>query len=189
MADRKLVQAEKDHNKKAFEVYYALGPKRSQEAVAKKLGMSVSTIKNWSRSFNWRGRVAERDAEVAREIANKTITDEVSRRKRNLQIVNMSLVQLAKSIAAGKLRMTLSDLDRLIRLELLLTDQPDGRQEIIFGDLKNKSREELKEMLQAEMGKLKQLEDHDREIEKWEREGKLLASGEVDQKEVSENGH
>lgn len=181
----KQIQTERDHQKLAFEHYYALGPKRSYKRVADKFKVAPSTVKSWGRSFDWRGRIAERDAQVAREVATRTLNDEVSLRKRSLQIVQMSIVQLAKSIAQGKVRMTLGDLDKLIRLEAFLTDQPDSRQEIIFGDLKNKSRQELREMMRAEMETLKELESHESELEDWERERGLLevGSGESDEEE------
>ena len=54
--------------------------------------------------------------------------------------------------------MALGDLDRLIRLESFLRDEPDSRHEIVFGDLRNKSREELQDMIREEMKMLKQLE-------------------------------
>ena len=54
--------------------------------------------------------------------------------------------------------MALGDLDRLIRLESFLRDEPDSRQEVVFPDLRDKSGEELREMIRQEMETLKQLE-------------------------------
>jgi len=102
--------------------------------------------------------VVERDTQVAREIANKTLTNEVSRRKRSLQIVQMSIVQLAKAIVQGKVKMTLADLDKLIRLESFLCDEPDTRHEVMISDLKGKSNEELREMISEEIEILKRLD-------------------------------
>ncbi len=177
MAERTRIQTEKEHNTQAFEAYYALGPKRSHSAVAKKLGVSVSTIKNWSRSFRWRERIAERDTQVAREVASRTLNTEVARTQRSLQIVQMSIVQLAKAVSQGKIKMTLSDLDKLIRLESFLSGQSDSRQEHIFGDLKNKSTEELREMIKVEIEMLKELDIQEQEIGTVEPGGKLLSGG------------
>ena len=176
MAERTRIQTEKEHNTQAFEVYYALGPKRSHSAVAKKLGVSVSTIKNWSRSFRWQERIAERDTQVAREVASRTLNTEVARTQRSLQIVQMSIVQLAKAISQGKVKMTMQDLDRLLRLEMFLTDQPDSRQEVVFADLRNKTTGELKAMVREEIEMLKEFDVNDQEIEVLERDGKLLSS-------------
>ncbi len=79
--------------------------------------MSRSTIKLWSRSFDWRQRVHERDAEVARKVADRAIQVNTDGRSQNQKIVQMALVRLAKAIADGKVRMQLGDLERLIRLQ------------------------------------------------------------------------
>jgi hypothetical protein len=70
-------------------------------------------VKLWARSFGWQDRLRERDLEIARQVADRTVSGEVDRRERSLQIVHMALVQFAKTIAEGDLRMTLSDLDKL----------------------------------------------------------------------------
>ena len=62
---------------------------------------------------------------------------------------------VAKAIVDGEVKMTLSDLDKLIRLESFLRDEPDSRQEIIIADLRNKSNEELREMIREETRLLK----------------------------------
>ena len=71
----------------------------------------------------------------------------------------MSLVRLAKAIVDGAVKMTLSDLDKLVRLESFLRDEPDSRQEIVVADLRNKSDEELREMMRQEMETLRELEN------------------------------
>ena len=53
--------------------------------------------------------------------------------------------------------MTLADLDKLIRLEAFLSNEPDSRQEVVFTDLKGKSDEELMEMAREEVKALKEL--------------------------------
>ena len=49
-------------------------------------------------------------------------------------------------------------LDRLIRLESFLRDEPDSRQEIVLPDLRNKSQEELRKMIRGEMEILKEID-------------------------------
>ncbi len=149
---------EQDHHERAFESYYALGESRSYEKVAAEFQVALSTAKLWGRSFHWKQRIRERDMEVAREVASRTLTDEVTHRERSLQIVQMALVQIARAIVDGKVKMTLADLDKLIRLEAFLSDQPDSRQEIVFADLRNKSTDELREMVRQEVEVLKELE-------------------------------
>lgn len=127
MSRKRLLTKEQPHQARAFEVYYDLGEHRSYERVAQESGVSASTVKLWARSFGWQDRVRERDVAIAREVADRTVTDEVSRRERSVQIVHMALVQLARGIVEGQVKMTLGDLDKLIRLEALTLDDSETR--------------------------------------------------------------
>ena len=144
---------EQERHKKAFEYYFSLGEKRNHRQVAKEYKMSLASVKLWSRSFDWKLRVSERDAEVAREIAAQVINDELSERRRNKQIVHMALVQLARAIADSKVRMTLSDLDKLIRLEAFLNEKPKQELNPLYcgTDRGDKTDEELKEEFETRL--------------------------------------
>jgi len=127
MSNRGQLTTEQEHQRKAFEVYLSLGEKRTYRSVATQLGVSASTVKLWSRSFRWTERIAERDAQVARELADRSLQSAVDETERNLKIVRVALMKLAKGIADGKVKMQLGDLDRLIRLETFLRDGTDGK--------------------------------------------------------------
>jgi hypothetical protein len=148
---------EREHHKRAFETYYGMGHARSLTKVAKKIKMSVSVVKLWSREFDWQTRVDERERDVARVMAKSSIQAEADTRLRNKQLLQLALVQIAKQLAEGKVRVTLADLDRLVRLEQFLEGQADSRQEIIARDLRGKSTEELREMLRQEVADLEAL--------------------------------
>jgi uncharacterized protein YjcR len=113
---------EQEHHKKAFEFYYGLGEGRSYNLVAEEFGVALGTVKMWGRTLGWKRRVQQRDAEVARALARRTIEEGIERAARNRKIVEMGLVQVAKAIAEGKVKVTVADLDRLIRLEEFLRD-------------------------------------------------------------------
>jgi len=122
------LKAEQEHHKRAFEVYYAQGAKRSYAKVASELGISVSTTKSWSLSFSWSRRIAERDAAAARQMADRSLQSTTEELSRNKKIVTMALMKVAKAVADGKVRIQMADLDRLIRLEQLLSETgDDGR--------------------------------------------------------------
>lgn len=150
----RLLAKEGSHHLRAFEHYYGLGEQRSYERVANDFKVAASTVKLWARSFGWQTRMRERDLEIARDVADRTMSDEVTRRERSLQIVHMAMVQLAKAVADGDMRMTVSDLDKLIRLEAFLCDEPESRHELVLSDLKSKSDSELREMVRQEIGLL-----------------------------------
>lgn len=122
MSDHRRVQTEADRHKRAFEVYYSQGGNRSHDRVAKELKVSLATVKAWSRSFGWQRRVDERDAQVAREVADRSLSSGIEETERNLKIVRVALMKLAKGIADGKVKMQMGDLDRLIRLETFLRE-------------------------------------------------------------------
>lgn len=109
-------RVEGEHHKKAFELYYAHGEKRSLPRLAKELGVSVAALKVWSRSFSWRTRLRERDAQVARQLADQSSHRGQAENERNLKIVRAALTLLARAITSGDLKQ-LGELDRLIRLE------------------------------------------------------------------------
>jgi hypothetical protein len=154
----RLLAKQQSHHLRAFEHYRGLGEQRSYERVAAEFAVASSTVKLWARSFRWQDRIRERDLEIARDVAGKTRIGEVTRRERSLQIVHMAMVQLAKAIAEGDMRMTLADLDRLIRLEAFLCDEPESRHEVVLSDLREKTDSELREMVKQEIGMLSQLD-------------------------------
>lgn len=158
MSGTRLLAKEQPHHLRAFEHYYGLGEQRSYERVATELSVAPSTVKLWARSFGWRERLRERDLEVAREVAGRTLTDEVSRRERSLQIVHLAMVQLARAIADGEVKMTLADLDKLIRLEAFLSDEPESRYQIVIGELGGKSDVELRELVKEELELLRAID-------------------------------
>jgi hypothetical protein len=154
----RLLAKEQPHHLRAFEHYYGLGEQRSYERVTAEFSVASSTVKLWARSFGWQDRIRERDLEIARDVAGRTMREEVTRRERSLQIVHMAMVQLAKAIAEGDLRMTLSDLDKLIRLEAFLSDESESRHELVFHYLRGKSDQELREMVRQEMDVLRKID-------------------------------
>ncbi len=153
----RLLVKEQPHQTKAFEFYDSLGESRSYEKVATEFQVATSTVKLWGKSFEWRERIRDRDLDVAREVANRTLDDAVSRSERNMQIVRMAVFQLAKAVAEGEVRMTLSDLDRLIRLEAFLSDEPESRRQIVIHDLKYKTDEELQAIIDDEIASIEKI--------------------------------
>ncbi len=147
----KRLRKETAAQERAFEMYYGLGFARSYRAVAKKLGISVATVKLWGGSFTWRKRVGERDLEVARTVSDRTLKGEAETKERQVQIVQMAMIHVAKAIAEAKVKVTIGDLDRLIRLERFLSNEPDSRTEHVIGDLSGRTREELRAMLAQEI--------------------------------------
>jgi len=153
----KATGKENPKQERAFETYYGLGAGRSYGSAARETGVSEATVKLWGRRYRWQHRVRERDLEVARTVADRSIHGEVETQDRRQKIVRMALMHVAKAIAEGKVKPTMSDLDRLIRLECFLSNEPDSRTEHVVGDLSGRTREELQAMLAREVKLVKQV--------------------------------
>jgi transposase len=124
---------EQEHHKKAFEFYYGLGEGRSYRQVSEEFNVSLGAVKAWGRNFGWKRRIGERDGEVARTLAERSQEDMVERMARNRKIVKMGLMQVAKAVAEGKVKVTLADLDRLVRLEEFLREEaPEQPMQVII---------------------------------------------------------
>lgn len=109
-------------HERALALYLSLGEKRSYRQVAERLGVSVSTVKNWSRTHGWREYIQEKDAEVARQVADHAIDSQANLLARDQKIVHMALIKLARGIAEDRVKLQAADLDRLIRLRTYLDE-------------------------------------------------------------------
>lgn len=84
---------ENELQRKAFELYYGLGDKRSLRAVAETIGRTERTVAGWSRAFNWVARVTQRNIENAQNSNEAKITAELTdvRTKYRILINNLKV--------------------------------------------------------------------------------------------------
>jgi transposase len=115
-----MAKTERYKHDKAFETYCSLGPKRTYRQVAEHFGVSVSTIKAWARAENWRQRLQEREATVARQTADQVIGERIADATRKRKMVELALVKVLKAINAETVKVQVGDLDRLLRLQAYL---------------------------------------------------------------------
>lgn len=130
MADK--LTKENDLQKKAFEMYYGLGEKRSLKAVAETIGRTERTVAGWSRSFNWVARVTQRNIENAKnkqeEAINTQLTDV---RTKYRVIINNFMAELSKRVVKGEIKVrNIQDFERLVKLDLLLMGEATDRTEV-----------------------------------------------------------
>lgn len=128
------LQAEQEHQQRAFDLYVAQGGRRSHARVASELGVSLATVRLWSRSFDWAQRVAQKDADQTRKLADRVLSDQSDINNRNLKIVRAALLQTAKDISNGKVKPQMGDLERLMRFEEYLTAQRTSSGELTDTD-------------------------------------------------------
>ena len=140
----------------AFEFYYSLGDTRNITEVARKFTVSRASVSKWSRSFNWRNRVIQRDIEIGRSVSDKTnefiINTKADYGKEievNLKILKTAINSAFEIITnedgkkVAKLRIethSINDLinlintsERLIRLKLDLIGEPLPNKFIVEG--------------------------------------------------------
>jgi len=83
---------EEEKHRDVFEVYYALGDKRSIKKLhqhctetAPEYAPSLRTLKNWSSWFNWQEKVQIRDTEIARGVEAKVTKSNIDARAKALK--------------------------------------------------------------------------------------------------------
>lgn len=130
MADK--LSKENELQKKAFEIYYMLGEKRSLRAVAEEIGRTERTVAGWSRSFNWVSRVTQRNIEDAKNRREEQINTQITDvRTKYRIIINNFMAQLSKDVLDGKIKIrNVQDFERLVKLDLLLMGEAVERTEI-----------------------------------------------------------
>lgn len=124
---RKRVPKETEAQKQAFELYYNMGEKRSLEAVAASCGKSTRTIGEWSRKFQWKDRILQKEIEETAErgsTANAVLDVKAEYRK----IIRALVAAFIKDYKAGKVRIkNIQDFERVVKLDLLLLGDPTDR--------------------------------------------------------------
>ena len=125
MSQPRTPQTEPDHQQ-AFEIFVSLGERRTYRRVASQLGVSDRTVRNWAKQEKWRQRLDERESRAARQLSDRSAQSTFDERDRDLKIVRMAKMKLAKDIAEGRVKGRIPDLEMLIRLEgELLGDNGD----------------------------------------------------------------
>lgn len=142
----------------AFELYYSLGNKRSLKTVAEKIGRTERTIAGWSRSLNWVDRVKQREIEDAKNEALSTgaLNSQTTEAKTRYRLLLNSLLnKTAEKIAKGELSIrNIQDLERVIKLDLLLMGEATERQDNSGAvDLSPADKARLKEISDMLTGK------------------------------------
>ena len=124
---------ENELQRKAFELYYGLGDKRSLKAVAEKVGRTERTVAGWSRAYSWVDRVKQREIEDAKNnaLSSNALNSQTTDVKTRYRImINNLMAQASKKIASGELKIrNVQDLERAVKLDLLLMGEATDRKD------------------------------------------------------------
>jgi hypothetical protein len=118
--------------REAFEIYYLLGDKRSLRAVAEKIDRTERTVAGWSRKFSWVDRVSQRQIEENKTAGEATVllAQTVEAKTKYRIMMNNLLAMASRKIANGDLGIkSVADLERVVKLDLLLMGEATDRQE------------------------------------------------------------
>lgn len=127
---------EKQKHLDAFEAFYAMGGVASDENVrvlSVKSQVTERTIWRWYKSFGWKERVHLRDIDVADKVAEKTTSTIADNKAKYLTFVHKIIDDLKRKFEQGEIPVeikSVSDLDKAIKLGLLLQDEATDRQEL-----------------------------------------------------------
>lgn len=98
---------ENNEQSQAFKVYYKFGVDRSYAKIALQFKKSLSTIEKWGRTYNWQERVEDLEKEVKRKTHEKAIVEqELDYKQRNLRVLKRIILEGAKGLQDGTLKIT-----------------------------------------------------------------------------------
>jgi hypothetical protein len=122
-----LIKKETTKHKKAFEYYYAMGASRNLREVAKEFNTTLTTVHNWSISFDWKSRIELRDNEVSKIMEKKTNETVVEIKAKYHTFLKAMIAQAIEDFKAKDLKIeTPLDLIRVIQMDLELLGEGDG---------------------------------------------------------------
>lgn len=136
---KKLKQAKRNR------MFAAWCAKESVRFVARKCNISITTVYRYKEWDNWDERLRKVRAEAQQKV-DKKIIDHTAE---SLIIVRAAKARLAQNIKIGaiKTKSTISDLDKLVRLEQLLMGGADSRPDLVIAELRNMSTKALLKLL------------------------------------------
>jgi len=154
-----MAQLSKENSlqREAFEIYYQMGDKRSLRAVSEKIDRTERTVAGWSRAFSWVDRVSQREIEENKNNAdnNSILAQTVDAKTKYRIMLNNLLAMASRKIASGELKIrNVQDLERVVKLDLLLMGESTEREEHIGGtDLSQADKDRLDEIVKLLEGK------------------------------------
>lgn len=109
---------ESNEQREAFNYYYKCGLEKSYAKTALKFKKSVSTIEKWGSQYNWQKRVSELESELRKKTQERVLVEqELDYKQRNLKILKRLILEGAKSIQDGTLKITAKILLEAMREE------------------------------------------------------------------------
>jgi hypothetical protein len=104
-----------------------MGASRNLREVAKEFNTTLTTVHNWSISFDWKSRIELRDNEVSKIMEKKTNETVVEIKAKYHTFLKAMIAQAIEDFKAKDLKIeTPLDLIRVIQMDLELLGEGDG---------------------------------------------------------------
>jgi hypothetical protein len=126
---------EQERHIDAFEYFYSLGGAASKEncrRVADKFQISERTFWNWYKKLGWKERVHLRNIDVGKKVEKKTNSTIADNKAKYLTYVHKLFDDLKYKVDHGEIPVeikSVSDVDKLVKLGLLLQDEATDKTE------------------------------------------------------------
>lgn len=131
-----LVKEEKDIHRQAFEYYYALGSDRNLREVSREFNKSLTSVHNWSISFDWKSRIELRDAETSKLLEKKTNETIVEIKAKYHTFLKAMIAKAIEDFKARKIVIeTPLDLVRIMQMDLELMGEGDNGKSGMMNEL------------------------------------------------------
>lgn len=139
---------ETQQQREAYLCYYAMGSKRNYRAVAQKTGVTIGTLSNWSKKFDWVGRLEEASSGIVdrmqRRIQGDMIKKTAQFKAECMNMLDVALEDAMERISSGDLRIdSVKDLVSVVKTSLLLRGEVTERRETKKSDVAEKAKKIL----------------------------------------------
>jgi hypothetical protein len=128
----------------AFDYYVSLGPARSYQAVAEKLGVSKRAVTMHATKENWQARL-EKARSAADEKARETLEAMNERHLQALRVIQGKALSALKGMSLDTAMDAVRALDLGIKQERLIRGQPSDRQAVTVEEIVKREYEQWME--------------------------------------------
>lgn len=131
----------------AFELYFALGPSRSYQALADRLGVSKQAVVKRALRERWQARVDELEERARAESSERVVEEIKEMNERHLKVLRVIQTKALETLKDKALRTGIDAvraLDMAIRQERVIRGEPSERSEMSVEDT---TRRELQRWL------------------------------------------
>ena len=128
---------ETNRQRRLFEYWHALGPKRTFNAVEDEFKVSAATVRKYAERFGWEERSLALSSAKFEELVKDTESEVSRMRDEVISILRFMYRKVAefnpdgtvKSVRLGKVR-NLADLEKLVKLFLLMSGAPTENEKL-----------------------------------------------------------